>query len=129
MARNRLFADAGPVKLAVAASAFLVAGPWHSVAVSQSALPRTDAAVAKIGIVNVRELGVRVTSDGHPHVSGTVTCKRGGKLDYYGWDYDVSVEAIHRLKVHTVGPATCSITAVATISGEPVVLNIALLKR
>ena len=117
------------MKLAVAASAFLVAGPWHSVAVSQSALPRTDAAVAKIGIVNVRELGIRVTSEGHPHVAGTVTCKRGGQLDYYGWDYDVSVEAIHRLKVHTVGPATCSFTAVATVSGDPVPLRVVLYKR
>src|SRR4051812_13078040 len=99
--------------LAVAASV-LIAGPWHSVAVSQDPAPRMDAAVTKTAIFNVRELGVRVSVAGHPHVAGTVACRRGGALHYYGWDYDVSVDSIHRLAVHTGGPSKCSFSAVAT---------------
>src|SRR5438874_12790093 len=97
------------MKSAVAASALLLGGAWHTVGVSKSPSPRVNAGVAKVAIQNVHSLGLRVSAEGHPHVAGTVTCTHGARHDYYGWDYDVQVVAIHRLAVRVPLPATCSV--------------------
>jgi hypothetical protein len=121
------------MKLAVAASAVLassaISGPWHPIASSQDTAPRTDAAVAKMAILNVHQLGVKVSVEGHPHVFGTVTCTHGARYDFYGWDYDPTVVGIHKLAVRVPLPAKCSINATARIAGDPVVITLAAYKR
>jgi hypothetical protein len=127
-----LLADPAAMKLAVAASALLLSASttgWHSVASTEDPQPRTSAAVTKIGIGSVRSLGLRVSVAGHPHVFGTVRCNRGSRLDFYGWNYDVRVNEIHRFDLHIPLPATCSFNAVATVNGKPVLLSMTVYKR
>lgn len=118
------------MKLAVAASALLLStgGAWHPVASSQDPGPRIDAAVSKT-VTNVHQLALRVSAEGHPHVYGALDCKHGARMDYYGWDYDAQVSGMHRLAVRVPTPATCTISARALVSGQPVVLSLVLYKR
>jgi hypothetical protein len=129
--KRKLGATAALALLSTASSAWAISGPWHPVAsAGDTTTPSTQAALSKENIANVRQLGLRVSAAGSPHIHGSLQCTRGGRVDFKGFDYVVTSGTIRPLEtVHLGGPAKCNFSAFATISGTPVPLTMVAYKR